>query len=894
MKISKKLAAFILSACMVCAVPTVIAGCVNPDGDGTHSGETDNKDPIKKKDGTDLIIKAGESETITVSEYITANGNAVSVDSSRKEVATVTLSDGTVTISAVSAGTSNVKIVCGSVEVIFAVKVEANDGENQSVVFGDIAASLNLSKTQSVEVPLAPKSGGEGISFTYELSAPVIGAEIDAAKKVLTYTATETGKAEISVIAKNDGAEYTFKVIITVTDGSETVYYTVSVDGVETRVEDGGEFVLPEYTGTPEAGKEFAGWLVNGETYSAGDKITVDGDVTVISAFVNKKYTVSVEGVESVLEHGAQIVLSADKYTGEIPDGKMLAGWLVGDERVSVGSTVTIVEPVVIVAIIEDEPEEEPVKIKEGEDKTLNLADGTLNINVADYITVNGNAVSVSSSEESVAGVSESQGTVTVTAHSAGKTVVTLSCKEISIEFNVTVKNAVPVFEDLTVNIDKGLSLSGTADIKCAGAATFTYEYSAEGVKVEDGKLTYTAAGNVSTGEYEITVSVTATDGANGETETTSFKLKVKVTDYYIVNGGFETGDLTGWIYTVADGSTDFGRVEGADYYWNNPEKSFNKSGNYLFTGIETVAGTNQESGRGTLRSSEFTLKQNGWISFMLGGAHNALCGIRVRNAADGSILAEFNNLDKGFDGTLDKYKFKFTGMQSDIKCYIEIFDDAEGGWGLVVADDICTYYTEEPENAVAIIPAQYNVNIGTGIINGGFEDGLYGWRLVTTLDNGGAFGFVSENAGATWGDDSVQNSYNNDGKFFQNGAEGSKGYLLSSVFEVSAAGWMSFKLGGNKANCYVAVVDAETGEELVKYVNEKFVGGWPNNGWEMYGYKVNLVADGIAAGRKVQIKITDEATSDYGVVVADSFKTDYAAEPDGPEFTKATNQKII
>ena len=993
MKNSKKILAFLLSACMVCAAPAVIAGCT-PADDGTHTEEPENKAPVKVKDGTDLKLKEGESAIVTVSEYITANGNTVTVKSVDEEVATATLADGVVTVRAVAAGFVQVKISCGVVEVVFAVTVSAKESEKPAVEFGDITAALNLSKAQSVDVKLAPKSGGDGVTFTYSVATPVTGASVSG--DTLTFTASEAGNFEITVKAvRSDDAqaEFTFKVKIAVTDGSETVYYTVTVDGTETRVEEGGEFTLPAYEGTPAEGKEFSGWLVDGVPHAVGDKITVDGNITVVSDFVNKKYAVSIDGVGSQYEHGAQLTLSADKYVGEISDGKMLAGWLVDGERKSVGSVITVSGPIVITAIIEDEPLEAPVKVKDAEDTSVYLADGAFTLSVAEYITTNGNAVAVASSESGVAGVSESGGVA------AGNTTVTLTCRDIEISFAVTVKNAVPEFGDLEVSFDKALTLKATANIVCSGADTFSYGYSGDGVTVEDGVLTYTADGSITAGAHEITVSVTATDSATNAIETTSFKLTVNVTDtsaYRIVNGGFETGDITGWTlsdpaleaynivqdtagywgntaaynhggtyhfngqesngipedkvytltsstftlggsgfisfkiggraavvkiydaatdvllaqysntnyadhdighlelgarqatmstyvadlreylglelylvlednltggwghaimddvityyetepvvedkfdrvtnlcehggttdipwtravstvainrlqitrkidskladggtvnlteylaeaegklagdasaeinkrivkvsdgeneytenfdafaltagktytvtyelscggksveakfaiavkdtyqiangsfetgdligwtYTVADGSTDFGRVESADYYWNNAANGFNKQGNYLFTGIETVAGTNQETGKGTLRSVNFTLKQNGWISFLMGGAHNANCGIRVRSAADDSILAEFNNLDKGHDGVMDRYKYQFSGMDGEKECYIEIFDEAEGGWGLVVVDDIRTALGDtEPEGTL-------------------------------------------------------------------------------------------------------------------------------------------------------------------------------------------------
>ncbi len=127
---------------------------------------------------------------------------------------------------------------------------------------------------------------------------------------------------------------------------------------------------------------------------------------------------------------------------------------------------------------------------------------------------------------------------------------------------------------------------------------------------------------------------------------------------------------------------------------------------------------------------------------------------------------------------------------------------------------------------------------------------------------------------------------YNNDGNFFKNGNEASKGYLQSNAFTVSENGWLTFKLGGNSALSYVAILDADTGEELARFVNKNFVGDWGNNkGWEMYAYKVNLIESGIPAGTEVRIKVVDDATNDYGVVVVDSFAT-HTADP-GDNFEK-------
>lgn len=269
-----------------------------------------------------------------------------------------------------------------------------------------------------------------------------------------------------------------------------------------------------------------------------------------------------------------------------------------------------------------------------------------------------------------------------------------------------------PYFSDKEVTLNFAHAGNNTVKLIPDGADayythTFTLENAVGGVSLSGNVVTVNPASVVAgmSENYSVTVKAESVFTLTGEVVSRTFKLNIQAIcdDRLIVNGNFETGDLTGWIYSVAQDSIDFGRVEGADFYWGNPENNFNKEGKYLFTGIETSAGTAQEEGMGTLRSVTFTLKQNAWISFMLGGAHNANCGIRIRSAADDGILAEFNNVGRGHDGVMDKYKYQFGGMDGDMQCYVEIFDNAKNGWGLVVADAICTYCPEEPEDAVLI-----------------------------------------------------------------------------------------------------------------------------------------------------------------------------------------------
>lgn len=942
MKNAKKLVAFIMSAAMVMSVPAFVTGCNDGSDDGTHNSQDGSA--VKVKDFSDISLKVDEVKTLTVSEYITANGNAVTVSSAANgSVVTVSEKDGVITVKGKAKGEATVTVKCGEVELSFRVTVSEAASAKPAPVFEDIVNSVDLNEG-ALEVTLAPKSGGEDFNVAYSLANNLIqGAEIKDGK--LKFTPSAKGNFEISVNARcvdkenaQNVYDLNFKVKITVTENVIPVYYTVTIDGVSQQVAEGDKIILPEYTKQIESGKEFKGWKV---------------------------------GEDSALK--------------------------------SAGSSVTVTGDLVITAVIGDVPATAPEKIKDGEDIKFYLSESTATISVAEYINTNGHAVSVSSSDTGIATAGESGGTVTVTAVAAGKTVVTLTCKNIVVTFNVTVKNAAPAFDNVNLNADLYNSATVTHELVPDGADTFTYEYSASGgATVMDGVFSYTAT---EVGTKTFTVNVIATDGATEEEETATFTVTVTVTDttaYRIVNGdfetgnydgwtltaldggeftvdpswnivqdtvaywggtvpynatgyhfngqdnngitedltykltstpftiggsgyisfkiggraavvkiydkttglllaqysntqyadhdfghlelgarqatmttyfadlsaykglevyfvledgltggwghsimddvvtyyettpvvagkfdkvtnlcehggttnipwvtavnevatnrlrvtkntpgviaesgaadltaylsgvdgkvagdgsatvnkqivkvqeganvvtegfttfnlaagkvytvtfkltsgeysaeetftvsaydeytvrnfSFETGDLTGWTYTVADGSSmDFGRVVKDDYYWSDPNNKFNKEGKYLFTGIETVSGGNQEEGKGTLKSSTFTLKQNGWISFLLGGAHNASCGLRVREAGSDNILAEFNNDGKGVDGKMDRYKYQFTGMDGDKQCYIEIFDEATGGWGLVVVDDIHTEWgADEPDGAV-------------------------------------------------------------------------------------------------------------------------------------------------------------------------------------------------
>lgn len=93
-----------------------------------------------------------------------------------------------------------------------------------------------------------------------------------------------------------------------------------------------------------------------------------------------------------------------------------------------------------------------------------------------------------------------------------------------------------------------------------------------------------------------------------------------------IQNGGFETGDLTGWVILDGTALTRAAIVPTSQRYWT--DRAVYGEGEYYLDGSNN--GTIQESLTGAIRSSKFTLGGDGYISFMMGagngGSYVALC----------------------------------------------------------------------------------------------------------------------------------------------------------------------------------------------------------------------------------------------------------------------------
>jgi hypothetical protein len=99
----------------------------------------------------------------------------------------------------------------------------------------------------------------------------------------------------------------------------------------------------------------------------------------------------------------------------------------------------------------------------------------------------------------------------------------------------------------------------------------------------------------------------------------------------------------------------------------------------------------------------------------------------------------------------------------------------------------------------------------------------------------------------------------------------------------------MTFRLGGggNPALCYVSILDGETGEELARFANSEFndLGTATINQGSNLANMVLYQADlSEFLGKTVQIRVTDNATSEWGLITVDDFVTYYEDEGALPE----------
>lgn len=350
---------------------------------------------------------------------------------------------------------------------------------------------------------------------------------------------------------------------------------------------------------------------------------------------------------------------------------------------------------------------------------------------------------------------------------------------------------------------------------------------------------------------------------------------------YQLFNGGFERGDLAGWVQTGNLGNVSFDEV-----YWN--EGIPFRADGALFS---QYAGGNERD-YGDLYSAPFKVGGSGWMTFKLGGARNAeRMNLQVVDAKTHEVInryANFNWTDANLLGCqLNSYKVDLSELIGRY-VYIRVVDYEHRDYGCFFLDSVVTYYEAEPSDEFALNNGIGNGNINAGqVFNGGFEDGSFNHDTEFFTTKGwiveGYMGTASEQS-TFWGENIP---FGKEGNWlfsaYDRGNEGDHGALISPAFTVAGSGYVSFMIGGfGHPNMHIQVIDVRNGNILDTIYRKEFIGDQQQ--CKLYTYQLDLSKFKDCV---VKLKFVDNASDNYGLIFLDNLVTYYTENPNLSDFRR-------
>ncbi|MBQ9118041.1 MAG: hypothetical protein IJY11_02445 [Clostridia bacterium] len=412
-----------------------------------------------------------------------------------------------------------------------------------------------------------------------------------------------------------------------------------------------------------------------------------------------------------------------------------------------------------------------------------------------------------------------------------------------------------------------------------------------------------------------------------------------------LLNGGFESADLSGWTVEYGDAFNDDCVSSAKTFTYSYDDKQtripVGQTGNWYLCG-KGFDGKFSFGRTGAIRSINFTLDGDGTIAMKLAGGATVtgkgtgagkksmtnLCYVGVYRASDDKLIAQQTN-DYFLEHTesyvpLNKYSagvfatdnfYEYTLELEDYigeELYLRIVDnDTHHYYGYISVDDIriggeysqsdgadftkTRFYATEAQPT-----SQYE------ILNGGFETGsLAGWEIV----EGTAFSHEGVNREKVWWNENI--TYSRDGNYhYGHYNPAATGVMRSSEFVLGGSGYVSYKLGGcaNNGLTYLRfMVKTESGDKEVarfsnfKYRNDSYENTqfpYVPNGMKllnMVQYYTDLSA---YLGETMYIEVVDNnaGTDDLGCITLDSVQTYWEEKPvwyDSESFVAKANVDV-
>ena len=228
-------------------------------------------------------------------------------------------------------------------------------------------------KDKTYHLNISDKRDGDKAGRIESSKIYVNGREFNPNESLEAYA--KDGKVEVKVSA-SDYAKNTSVKIYSIDLDSDTITdvenkkINVKVNGIETQVKEGEDFVLPEFTGPEEKGKKFIGWNVRGVNQKPGHIFLTKENIDIEPVFeevIQKQYSVTFEANGGSGRIPTQRVIEKEEVqlpenTFVAPKGKVFDGWIVSGNRgkKNPGDKIEVDSDITITASWKDMDKERP------------------------------------------------------------------------------------------------------------------------------------------------------------------------------------------------------------------------------------------------------------------------------------------------------------------------------------------------------------------------------------------------------------------------------------------------------------------------------------------------------------------------------------------------------